>query len=145
MAVLVQEWVIDSPVCFPRCRDRFVVGGGGLWQLENSLTQILSRLFSCTNGPEISRSALSHDFPARAVLSCPISLKQAILSPSVEHVYHLLIPYICMLRSVQKTSRIMSQLSNNYPWTSTPLITSAPMRMIAGPKLAVEVSKAGTC
>ncbi|KAE9962520.1 hypothetical protein BLS_000220 [Venturia inaequalis] len=33
--------------------------------------------------------------------------------------------------------------SKNYPWTSSPLITSAPMRIIAGPRLAVEVSKAG--
>ncbi|TID27668.1 hypothetical protein E2P81_ATG00428 [Venturia nashicola] len=37
----------------------------------------------------------------------------------------------------------MFQPSKDYPWTSTPLITSAPMRIIAGPKLAVEVSKAG--
>ncbi|KAJ4286620.1 hypothetical protein N0V88_007909 [Collariella sp. IMI 366227] len=35
------------------------------------------------------------------------------------------------------------QLSAAYPWTTTPLIVSAPMRVMSGPKLAVAVSRAG--
>lgn len=34
-------------------------------------------------------------------------------------------------------------LQKAYPWIKSPLICSAPMRLIAGPKLAVEVSLAG--
>jgi hypothetical protein len=34
-------------------------------------------------------------------------------------------------------------LSSHYPWTSTPLIVQAPMRILSGPKLAVAVSEAG--
>ncbi|KIV99178.1 uncharacterized protein PV09_09131 [Verruconis gallopava] len=36
-----------------------------------------------------------------------------------------------------------SELQAIYPWTKSPLITSAPMRLIALSKLCVEVSKAG--
>lgn len=35
------------------------------------------------------------------------------------------------------------QLSVTYPWTATPLIVSAPMRVMSGPNLAVSVSRAG--
>ncbi|KAK4465113.1 putative 2-nitropropane dioxygenase precursor [Cladorrhinum samala] len=34
-------------------------------------------------------------------------------------------------------------LSSDYPWTSAPLIVSAPMRVMSGPSLAVSVSSAG--
>jgi len=38
---------------------------------------------------------------------------------------------------------LLSPLQNSYPWTSFPLISSAPMRLIAGPALAIAVSRAG--
>lgn len=37
----------------------------------------------------------------------------------------------------------ISQLRSVFPWTSVPLIIGAPMRVLSGPLLAVEVSKAG--
>ncbi|KAF3919565.1 hypothetical protein ABW20_dc0102660 [Dactylellina cionopaga] len=37
----------------------------------------------------------------------------------------------------------MSALAASYPWTSSPLIVSAPMRLIAGPPLAHAVSSSG--
>ncbi|KAG0638311.1 hypothetical protein HOY80DRAFT_968221 [Tuber brumale] len=36
-----------------------------------------------------------------------------------------------------------AKLSQTFPWIKTPLIVSAPMRLVSGYKLAVEVSKAG--
>ena len=42
------------------------------------------------------------------------------------------------------TGRLAAQqLQKSYPWTSTPLIVGAPMRLISGPALAVAVSDAG--
>ncbi|KAL3449160.1 hypothetical protein BJX65DRAFT_45153 [Aspergillus insuetus] len=38
---------------------------------------------------------------------------------------------------------LAKKLSSNYPWTSKPLIISAPMRVMSGPALAVAVSRAG--
>jgi nitronate monooxygenase len=47
-------------------------------------------------------------------------------------------------RRLSKTSLKMSRpLKEIYPWTKSPLITSAPMRLIALAELSVEVSKAG--
>lgn len=37
----------------------------------------------------------------------------------------------------------LKALQESYPWTVSPLICSAPMRLLAGPKLAVDVSLAG--
>ncbi|EPS37543.1 hypothetical protein H072_8776 [Dactylellina haptotyla CBS 200.50] len=37
----------------------------------------------------------------------------------------------------------MSSVTASYPWTASPLIASAPMRLISGPPLAYEVSSAG--
>jgi nitronate monooxygenase len=37
----------------------------------------------------------------------------------------------------------IARLRNAFPWTSVPLIVGAPMRVLSGPSLAVEVSKAG--
>lgn len=37
----------------------------------------------------------------------------------------------------------VARLRTAFPWTSAPLIVGAPMRVISGPKLAVEVSEAG--
>lgn len=34
-------------------------------------------------------------------------------------------------------------LAGDYPWVQTPLVVSAPMRLIALADMAVEVSKAG--
>lgn len=34
-------------------------------------------------------------------------------------------------------------LQSDYPWTATPLIASAPMRLISTAALALEVSRAG--
>lgn len=36
-----------------------------------------------------------------------------------------------------------NRLGKDYPWTKAPLVTSAPMRLVAGPSLAHEVSLAG--
>lgn len=38
---------------------------------------------------------------------------------------------------------VVHRLKADYPWIKTPLIASAPMRLIALAKLSVEVSKAG--
>ncbi|CEL02019.1 hypothetical protein ASPCAL01594 [Aspergillus calidoustus] len=38
---------------------------------------------------------------------------------------------------------LAKKLSSSYPWTSSPLIISAPMRVMSGPALAVAVSRAG--
>ncbi|KAK4223843.1 putative 2-nitropropane dioxygenase precursor [Podospora fimiseda] len=38
---------------------------------------------------------------------------------------------------------LSTKLSSPYPWTSLPLIVSAPMRVMSGPSLAVAVSSAG--
>ncbi|KAK4160213.1 hypothetical protein QBC43DRAFT_293261 [Cladorrhinum sp. PSN259] len=38
---------------------------------------------------------------------------------------------------------LKSKLSADYPWTSFPLIVSAPMRVMSGPALAIAVSSAG--
>ncbi|KAK4202905.1 putative 2-nitropropane dioxygenase precursor [Triangularia verruculosa] len=40
-------------------------------------------------------------------------------------------------------SRITNALVGHYPWTSPPLIISAPMRVMSGPALALAVSEAG--
>lgn len=37
----------------------------------------------------------------------------------------------------------IARLRTSFPWTSVPLIVGAPMRVLSGPSLAVEVSKAG--
>ncbi|KAL1591460.1 hypothetical protein SLS60_011960 [Paraconiothyrium brasiliense] len=37
----------------------------------------------------------------------------------------------------------MQQLKDDYPWTNTPLVVGAPMRLIALADMAVEISKAG--
>lgn len=37
----------------------------------------------------------------------------------------------------------MQRLKNDYPWTQTPLVASAPMRLISLAEMAVAVSKAG--
>jgi nitronate monooxygenase len=37
----------------------------------------------------------------------------------------------------------ISRLTSAFPWTSVPLVVGAPMRVLSGPLLAVEVSKAG--
>jgi len=42
-------------------------------------------------------------------------------------------------QAVEHTRR----LASTYPWVKTPLIVSAPMRVFAGPELAVAVSRAG--
>ncbi|PYH94451.1 hypothetical protein BO71DRAFT_325288, partial [Aspergillus ellipticus CBS 707.79] len=39
--------------------------------------------------------------------------------------------------------QLASALSRAYPWTTSPLIISAPMRVMSGPALAVAVSRAG--
>lgn len=44
-------------------------------------------------------------------------------------------------RFVTRTSK--ASLADSFPWTTTPLIISAPMRVLAGPKLATAVSSAG--
>lgn len=41
-----------------------------------------------------------------------------------------------------KVSNLQS-LQESYPWTTAPLISNGPMRLLAGPKLAVDVSLAG--
>ncbi|KAJ0419674.1 hypothetical protein BJY00DRAFT_302055 [Aspergillus carlsbadensis] len=38
---------------------------------------------------------------------------------------------------------LAKKLSSAYPWTSNPLIISAPMRVMSGPALAIAVSRAG--
>jgi nitronate monooxygenase len=38
---------------------------------------------------------------------------------------------------------VSNVLQSHYPWTQKPLISSAPMRLIAGPSLALAVSRAG--
>ncbi|GIJ89430.1 hypothetical protein Asppvi_008370 [Aspergillus pseudoviridinutans] len=40
-------------------------------------------------------------------------------------------------------SQLVTTISRSYPWMKTPLIVSAPMRVVAGPTLAVAVSRAG--
>ncbi|GIC85879.1 nitronate monooxygenase [Aspergillus udagawae] len=40
-------------------------------------------------------------------------------------------------------SHLITTISRSYPWMKTPLIVSAPMRVLAGPTLAVAVSRAG--
>jgi len=40
-------------------------------------------------------------------------------------------------------SRTIARLLSAYPWTTTPFIVGAPMKAIAGPRLAVAVSSAG--
>ncbi|GKZ24942.1 hypothetical protein AbraIFM66951_011799 [Aspergillus brasiliensis] len=42
-----------------------------------------------------------------------------------------------------RLQHLASTLSRIYPWTSHPLIVSAPMRVMSGPALAVAVSRAG--
>jgi nitronate monooxygenase len=37
----------------------------------------------------------------------------------------------------------IQRLAGDYPWVQTPLVVSAPMRLIALADMAVEVSKAG--
>lgn len=37
----------------------------------------------------------------------------------------------------------VQQLNKDYPWIQSPLVVSAPMRLIALANMAVEVSKAG--
>ncbi|KXX82877.1 Nitronate monooxygenase [Madurella mycetomatis] len=39
--------------------------------------------------------------------------------------------------------RFREQLSTTYPWIATPLVVSAPMRVMSGPELAIAVSRAG--
>ncbi|GAB1309824.1 Nitronate monooxygenase domain-containing protein [Madurella fahalii] len=39
--------------------------------------------------------------------------------------------------------RFRERLSTAYPWTATPLIVSAPMRVMSGPELAIAVSRVG--
>ncbi|KAN0106063.1 inosine monophosphate dehydrogenase [Hyaloscypha variabilis] len=45
-----------------------------------------------------------------------------------------------MAPPIQQT---ITRLISHYPWTTSPLIIGAPMKVIAGPKLAVAVSSAG--
>ncbi|KAE9370818.1 2-nitropropane dioxygenase precursor [Stipitochalara longipes BDJ] len=45
-----------------------------------------------------------------------------------------------MAYPIQQT---ITKLISHYPWTTTPFIVGAPMKIIAGPKLAVAVSAAG--
>lgn len=42
-----------------------------------------------------------------------------------------------------RSSHLTKKLSSLYPWTSNPMIISAPMRVMSGPALAVAVSRAG--
>ncbi|EXJ92273.1 hypothetical protein A1O3_00823 [Capronia epimyces CBS 606.96] len=39
--------------------------------------------------------------------------------------------------------QLSARLTSRFPWTSAPLIVAAPMRVLAGPRLAVAVSAAG--
>jgi nitronate monooxygenase len=41
------------------------------------------------------------------------------------------------------TAKHIRSLTTHFPWTKTPLIIQAPMRLLSGPKLAVAVSSAG--
>lgn len=41
------------------------------------------------------------------------------------------------------TSQFQDSLHSHYPWTKSPLIASAPMRLISTPPLAISVSRAG--
>lgn len=56
---------------------------------------------------------------------------------------------ICQLWETPKTHKMSSvaraaaKLRKAYPWTATPSIVGAPMRVLSGPALAVEISKAG--
>ena len=45
-------------------------------------------------------------------------------------------------RAIHHNSK-MAELQKDYPWTKSPLVAAAPMRLIALSKLATEVSKAG--
>jgi nitronate monooxygenase len=47
-----------------------------------------------------------------------------------------------MERKVQSVT-LRDDLAESYPWTTTPLIISAPMRVMSGPQLAVAVTLAG--
>ncbi|RHZ73694.1 hypothetical protein CDV55_107192 [Aspergillus turcosus] len=40
-------------------------------------------------------------------------------------------------------SHLVTTISRSYPWMKTPFIVSAPMRVMAGPTLAIAVSRAG--
>ncbi|OJJ50629.1 hypothetical protein ASPZODRAFT_126527 [Penicilliopsis zonata CBS 506.65] len=44
---------------------------------------------------------------------------------------------------MSQIKNLTRKLSAAYPWTSTPLIVGAPMRIMSGPALAVAVSRAG--
>ncbi|EHA25672.1 hypothetical protein ASPNIDRAFT_189430 [Aspergillus niger ATCC 1015] len=44
---------------------------------------------------------------------------------------------------MSRLQHLAPALSRLYPWTSSPLIVSAPMRVMSGPALAVAVSRAG--
>ncbi|CAN9081913.1 unnamed protein product [Alternaria sp. RS040] len=41
------------------------------------------------------------------------------------------------------SGRMRTKLTNAFPWITSPFIVGAPMRVMAGPRLALEVSKAG--
>ncbi|KAF5024748.1 hypothetical protein F66182_3180 [Fusarium sp. NRRL 66182] len=45
------------------------------------------------------------------------------------------------VRAVAKTSR--ARFSSQFPWTTSPFIIGAPMRVMSGPHLALAISKAG--
>ena len=47
------------------------------------------------------------------------------------------------LRAVSRAAEWRKALAATYPWTTTPLIVGAPMRVMSGPHLAVAVSSAG--
>jgi nitronate monooxygenase len=51
--------------------------------------------------------------------------------------------YISGLLSFRMASSHLQTLNLHYPWTSTPLVASAPMRLISTSPLAVAVSRAG--
>lgn len=50
-------------------------------------------------------------------------------------------PVLIFLFTMQR--QVIARLKTAFPWTSAPFIVGAPMRVLSGPSLAVEVSKAG--
>jgi nitronate monooxygenase len=67
----------------------------------------------------------------------PLNLKFLISPP--KHLHHEQPKLNKMASPIQRT---ITRLISHYPWTTTPLIVGAPMKVIAGPKLAVAVSNA---
>ncbi|KAE9973491.1 hypothetical protein EG328_004391 [Venturia inaequalis] len=54
---------------------------------------------------------------------------------------NLHLPSLILTSTMQR--KAIARLKTALPWTSAPLIIGAPMRVLSGPSLAVEVSKAG--